>query len=219
MNTTTDIAEKNKKLLKTALILSFITIAYNIVEGGISVFFGLSDATLALLGFGIDSFVEVLSGLGIAHMVLRMQKNEVKSWDEFEKFALKITGISFYILTSGLILGSVVNIIQNIKPSTTIPGVVVSIISIISMYVLMKYKLKIGNELKSDAVIADANCTKTCFNLSIILLASSLLYVIFKIGYIDIVGSLGIAYFAFKEGKESMEKSKSDLIKCECDDD
>jgi divalent metal cation (Fe/Co/Zn/Cd) transporter len=219
MNTATDITEKNKKLLKTALILSFITIAYNVIEGGISVFFGLSDATLALLGFGIDSFVEVLSGLGIAHMVLRMQKNEVKSWDEFEKFALKITGISFYILTAGLILGSVVNIIQDIKPVTTIPGIVVSIISIISMYALMKYKLKIGNELKSDAVIADANCTKTCFNLSIILLASSLLYVIFKISYIDILGSLGIAYFAFKEGKESMEKSKSDTIKCECDDD
>ncbi len=219
MSTQVNMFKTNSTLLRTALILSFITIVYNLLEGGVSIFFGLSDATLALLGFGIDSFVEVLSGLGIAHMVLRMQKSKVNSWDEFEKLALKITGISFYILTAGLILGSLVNIIQGIKPETTIPGIIVSIISIISMYALMTYKLKIGNELKSDAIIADANCTKTCFNLSIILFASSLFYTIFKIGYIDIAGSLFIAYYAFKEGRESMEKSRSDSIHCNCEDD
>jgi len=219
MNSQIKIDKSNGKLLKIALILSFVTIIYNLLEGGISVFFGLSDAALSLLGFGIDSFVEVLSGLGIAHMILRMQKNEVNTWDAFERFALKVTGISFYILTAGLILGSVLNIIQGVKPETTIPGIIVSIISIISMYILLKYKLRIGNELNSEAIIADANCTRTCFNLSIILLASSLLYTIFKINYIDILGSLGIAYYAFKEGKESLEKSKSSSINCSCDDD
>ncbi len=219
MSTQVNKIKMNSTLLRTAFILSLITIVYNLVEGGISVFFGLSDATLALLGFGIDSFVEVLSGLGIAHMVLRMQKNEINSWDEFEKLALKITGISFYILTAGLIFGSIVNIIQGIKPETTIPGIIVSIVSIASMYALMTYKLKIGHGLNSDAIIADANCTRTCFNLSIILLVSSLLYTIFKISYIDTAGSLGIAYFAFKEGRESIEKSSSDSIHCNCADD
>lgn len=205
------------KLLKTALILSFITVFYNLLEGGISVFFGLSDAALSLLGFGIDSFVEVLSGLGITHMILRMQKNNVDEWDNFERTALKITGIGFYILTAGLIAGAVLDIIQNTKPETTIPGVIVSVISIISMYILLQYKLKIGHELNSDAIIADANCTKTCFNLSLILLASSLLYAVFKIGYIDILGALGIAYYSFKEGRESIEKSKSSTIICDLD--
>ncbi len=219
MNNSVEIDNRSKILLKTALILGFITIGYNILEGGVSVFFGLSDSALTLLGFGIDSFVEVLSGLGITHMILRMQKNEVNTWDDFERFALKVTGISFYILAAGLALGSIINIIQGINPETTIPGIIVSVISIISMYILLKYKLRIGKELKSDAIIADANCTRTCFNLSIILLASSLLYTIFQISYIDIIGSLGIAYYAFREGKESLEKSHSDSIHCSCDDD
>ena len=87
------------------------------------------------------------------------------------------------------------------------------------MYTLVHYKLKVGKKLNSDAIIADANCTKTCFYLSFILLASSLSYEIFKIGYLDIAGSLGVAYFAFKEGKEALEKSKSDKLSCSCEDD
>jgi divalent metal cation (Fe/Co/Zn/Cd) transporter len=76
----------------------------------------------------------------------------------------------------------------------------------------MKYKLKVGKSLNSAAIIADAYCTKTCFNLSIILLVSSLLYLFFKIGYIDIAGSLGIAVYSFIEGKESLEKSNSAIL-------
>ncbi len=205
---------QNQKALTAAMMLSFITIGYNLIEGGISIYFGLSDGTLALLGFGVDSFVEVLSGLGIAHMILRMRNSKVESSDQFERFALRITGICFYILTFGLIIGSILNIIQNEKPNTTIPGIIISAISIISMTVLMKYKLKVGKELNNKAIIADAHCTKTCLNLSIILLISSFLYIFLKIGYIDTLGSLAIAYLSFKEGKESLEKSKSLLLAC-----
>ena len=207
------------KLLKTALTLAIITVVYNVVEGLISVFFGAKDETLALLGFGVDSFVEVISGIGILHLILRMKFSEIISRDKFERTALIINGSAFYLLTAGLIIGSVLNIIYSIKPETTVAGIVISIISIGTMYYLMNAKLKVGRELNSDAVIADANCTKTCFYLSIILLASSGLYEIFRIGYFDILGSLGIAYYAFKEGRESFEKSRSTDLSCSCDDD
>ena len=111
-----------KNLLKTALILSIITVGYNIIEGIVSVSFGYSDETLALFGFGVDSFVEVISGLGILHMVLRMKNSNAIERDKFEKTALRITGISFYILTAGLIIGSILNIIYNVKPETTLAG-------------------------------------------------------------------------------------------------
>lgn len=212
------ITQNNQKLLRTALLLSIITIVYNVVEGIISVYFGIGDETLALLGFGIDSFVEVVSGLGIAHMVWRMQRSGVEQRDRFERTALRITGVSFFILVAGLVAGSVINIILNNKPETTIPGIIISSISILTMYFLMKYKLKIGKALNSDAIISDANCTKTCFYLSIILLASSVLYEITGFAYIDILGSLGIAWFAFKEGKEAFEKAKSNALSCGCDD-
>lgn len=204
------------KTLKIALILALITIFYNIAEGVISVFFGLEDDTLALFGFGADSFVEVISGIGILHMIIRMKNSEVHQRDKFERTALKITGFSFYLLVLGLVAGSILNIIYEVKPETTLIGVIVSAISIVTMYYLMNAKLKVGKELKSDAIIADANCTKTCFYLSFLLLTSSLLYEIFQISYIDIAGSLGIAYFAFKEGKEAFEKAASENLSCSC---
>jgi divalent metal cation (Fe/Co/Zn/Cd) transporter len=147
-----------------------------------------------------------------------MKRNPISERDEFERTALKITGFSFYLLSAGLILASLLLIINNVKPETTIVGIIISLISILTMYALLYNKLKVGKALNSDAIIADANCTKTCFYLSFILLASSLSYEVFKIGYLDIAGSLGIAYFAFKEGKESIDKSKSNSLSCSCED-
>jgi len=218
INKSTD-SKSFKGLVSFALLLSVITILYNIAEGLISIFFGLNDETLALFGFGLDSFVEVISGIGILHMIIRMKRNPISERDRFERTALKITGFSFYLLCAGLILASVLLIINDVKPDTTIVGIVISLISILTMYALLHYKLKVGRALNSDAIIADANCTKTCFYLSFILLASSLSYELFKIGYLDIAGSLGIAYFAFKEGKESIEKSNSSKLSCSCEDD
>jgi divalent metal cation (Fe/Co/Zn/Cd) transporter len=205
-----------KKLLNIAIALSIITILYNIIEGVVSIYFGLDDSTLSLLGFGIDSFVEVMSGIGVAHMVLRMKVTNVDQHDLFERQALRITGLGFYILTSGIIIGAIFNLIAKNKPETTIPGLIISFISIITMFALMRYKLYIGKKLDSDAIIADANCTKSCFYLSIVLLLSSGLFEIFKIGYIDIIGSLVIAWFTFKEGREVFEKVRQNKISCNC---
>ncbi|AFH48581.1 Hypothetical protein IALB_0869 [Ignavibacterium album JCM 16511] len=205
------------KLLRTAFFLSLITISYNLIEGIVSVYFGAGDETLALFGFGVDSFVEVFSGIGIAHMIFRMKYSKVQTQDAFEKTALRITGTAFYLLTLGLVVGSVLNLLNNVKPTTTIPGIIIASISILTMYWLMTSKLKVGRALNSDAIIADANCTRTCFYLSFILLASSGLYELFNILYFDIIGSLGIAYFAFSEGREAFEKVKSGKLKCNCE--
>jgi divalent metal cation (Fe/Co/Zn/Cd) transporter len=206
-----------KNLIRKAFFLSLFTIAYNIVEGIVSVYFGMEDETLALLGFGVDSFVEVISGIGIAHMILRMKYSKVQTRDSFERTALRITGTAFYLLTVGLLAGSVLNIINDVKPATTIPGIIISVLSILIMFWLMTSKLKVGKALNSDAIIADAHCTKTCFYLSFILLASSGLYELFGLAYFDIFGSLGIAYFALKEGREAFEKSKSENLLCNCE--
>src|SRR5690606_28532945 len=99
-----------EKLLKIAFTLSLFTIGYNLLEGSISTILGFTDDTLALFGFGLDSFVEVISGIGIAHMVWRIQHNPVEENDYFERQALRITGIAFYILTVGLVIGATINI-------------------------------------------------------------------------------------------------------------
>jgi divalent metal cation (Fe/Co/Zn/Cd) transporter len=196
-----------EKLLKTAMILSVITVAYNIVEGAVSAIFGYQDDTIALFGFGLDSFVEVVSGIGILHMVWRMRRSPVDERDRFESRALYITGVSFFVLAAGLIFGSALNVVYRVNPSTTVPGVIISVISIITMWALYRFKINTGKKLRSDPIIADANCTRTCFYLSFILLASSLLYELVHINYIDIAGGVGIAWFAFREGKEAIVKA------------
>lgn len=163
--------EQYKRLMKTqstaplqnvALFLGFVTIGYNIIEGAVSIWFGLSDDTLALLGFGVDSFVEVISGAGIVHALLRMRRSPVESRDQFERQALRITGWAFYLLVVGMVLGALLNVLQGNRPVTTVPGILVSLVSIATMWWLMSAKMKVGKALHSDAIIADANCTKTC---------------------------------------------------------
>lgn len=209
-------SELKSSLYGRASSLALITIFYNILEGLVSVFFGAEDETIALFGFGLDSFVEVISGIGIWHMVRRLKLNPDVSPDEFEKRALRITGTAFYILTAGLIIASGINLYQGHQPETTFWGIVVSSISIITMGLLIHFKMKVGRALNSNAVIADANCTRTCFYLSIILLVSSAGYALTGFGGLDAAGALLIAWFSFKEGREAFEKAKGNIC-CNCE--
>jgi divalent metal cation (Fe/Co/Zn/Cd) transporter len=200
-------------LWKTASLLAIITVAYNIVEGIVSVGFGYSDETLSLFGFGLDSFVEVISGIGLWHMVAKTMRNRAAD-DSFEKTALKVTGTAFYLLTLGLTLTAVYNLYANNQPSTTRWGIIISLISILAMIILLKAKLRVGKKLGSQAIIADAHCTRTCIYLSIVLLSSSILFELLRIGFIDTIGALGIAWYAFTEGKEAFEKAKGNVCGC-----
>ena len=104
-------SNSEQKLYKTAWLLSLFTIFYNIVEGLVSMFFGYQDETLALFGFGVDSFIEVMSGIGIAIMILRIKQNPASEKSKFEIQALKITGIAFYLLSAGLLAGIILNLL------------------------------------------------------------------------------------------------------------
>lgn len=206
----------SKKLYKVAFGLAIFTIFYNVVEGLISTYLGFEDESLALFGFGADSFIEVISGLGIAHMIIRIQNHPDSKRDGFERTALRITGVAFYILVVALVITGVYNIWIGHKPITTFWGVVISGISIVVMWALVVWKRNVGNQLNSAPILADANCTMVCVYMSVILLLSSGIYELFGIPYIDSLGTLGLAYFAFKEGKECFEKSKNDTHCC-CD--
>jgi len=206
----------NTKLYNLAYLLAIITIGYNIIEGIVSVFFGLDDETIALFGFGLDSFVEVISGIGIWHMIRRLRNNQKNvNPDHFEQQALRITGTSFYLLTTGLVIIAAVNLIQRHSPETTFWGIIVSAVSIITMGLLIRYKLRVGRELDSSAIIADANCTKTCMYLSIVLLLASLGYEFTGIGSLDSIGALIIAWLSFKEGREAFQKAAGKMT-CSC---
>lgn len=199
---------QTERLYRTAAILALITIFYNILEGVVSAWFGFEDESLALFGFGLDSFVEVVSGAGIWHMVRRQMNNPDRNPDEFEQRALRITGFSFYALAVGLLVTAVYDALHMHAPTTTFWGVVVSCISIVSMWLLIRQKVKVGNALGSQAILADAACTRVCLLLSVILLVSSVGYQLTGIGWLDSAGAIGIGWFCFKEGKEAFDKAR-----------
>ena len=206
------------RLYRKAFYLSLFTIFYNIVEGLVSIAFGYSDETLALFGFGADSFIEVISGIGIAVMIIRIRNHPESAVSEFEIKALKVTGTAFYLLSVTLAAGTIINIIKHHKPETTFWGIVISLVSIIVMTWLMISKRRTGKALNSEPVLADANCTKVCIYMSIVLLVSSLVYELTGFAYADALGAAGLMYFSISEGKEAFEKARGKLCSCEnCD--
>lgn len=204
------------KLYNKAYLLSLFTIFYNLVEGFVSMFLGYEDETLTLFGFGVDSFIEVMSGIGIAIMIKRIKNNPNSSKSEFETTALKITGTAFYLLSLGLLAGIVASVITQHKPETTLWGVVISLISIAVMIWLMNAKKVTGRLLHSDPIISDANCTKVCVYMSVVLLVSSLIYELTGFAYADVIGAGGLIWFSFSEGREAFEKAKGISCCCEC---
>ena len=195
---------------KQAYRLSLFTIFYNIIEGVVSMIMGYQDETLALFGFGIDSFIEVMSAVGITVMILRIQNNPESPVSTFEIKALKITGTAFYMLSAGLLLGIILNLMNHHKPETTFWGIIISVISIGVMARLYSAKKHIGNQLNSQAILSDAECTKICIYMSIVLLVSSVIYQLTGFAYADLLGTAGLIWFSVSEGKEAFENAAED---------
>ena len=208
--------EQQIRLYKLAYQLSLFTIFYNIIEGVVSMSLGYHDETLTLFGFGVDSFIEVMSGIGIAVMITRIRQNPDSPKNDFEIKALKITGTAFYLLSIGLLTGTVINIINHHRPETTFWGIVIAIVSIVVMIWLMMAKKRVGRQLNSEPIISDASCTKICVYMSVVLLVSSLIYELTGFIYADAIGAAGLVWFSVSEGKEAFDKAKGKI--CGCDD-
>lgn len=198
---------EQKRFYRYALWLAFFTIFYNAVEGLVSVYFGAQDEALTLFGFGMDSFIEVISGIGILFMVLRIRQNPEAPRGPFERTALRVTGWSFYLLAGGLLVTALYNLYTGHKPETTLSGTIISLISIAVMWALVAGKRTVGRALNSAPILADANCTMVCIYMSVVLLASSLIYQVTGFGLTDSLGAIGLIYFSISEGRESFEKA------------
>ena len=209
-----NVKNREPELYKQAYLLSMFTIFYNIIEGVVSIVMGYKDETLTLFGFGVDSFIEVISGIGIAFMIMRIRQHSESSKSTFEVNALKVTGTAFYLLSVGLLVGIVVNLVNHHKPETTLWGIIISVVSILVMIWLMNAKKNVGLKLNSEPIIADSNCTKICVYMSVVLLAASLIYELTGFAYADIIGTAGLIYFSVSEGNEAFEKAKGKECSC-----
>jgi divalent metal cation (Fe/Co/Zn/Cd) transporter len=197
-----------RRLFRLAVALTVFTIVYNLTVGIISISFGFDEKTLALFGFGINNFVEILPSFWILARITRGKSTTITR-THFERVALQIAAVSFYILAIGIIAAAILNLYTGHQPQTTIFGVVLSMISLATMSALLYGQSKVGMRLGSKVIIANANRAKVCIYMSIVLFVSSAIYEATELLYIDSIGALGIAYFSFKKGKECFEKIRS----------
>ncbi len=210
--------DQARRAYSVAFGLSVFTIIYNVVEGLISTWLGFRDETLALFGFGVDSFIEVISGVGIAYMVLRLRRAPAGAdagRAAAERTALRVTGYGFYALVTGLVASAGVSVWTGHRPETTMPGVVISLVSMAVMGALVAAKERVGRQLNSAAIRADASCTRVCIYMSGVLLVASGLSALTGWPYLDALGSLGLAWFSWREGRESLENAASGAV-CGC---
>jgi len=204
-----------EKLHATASLLAVLTIIYNFAEGLISIWFGIADETLTLFAFGVDSYIEVISAVGVWHMLRRLRNAaDDEDRDAFERRALRITGASFYVLAVGLAVTATWNIYTGHEPDTTVWGIIIGAVSIVCMWLLVHYKKRTGNALNSKAILADAACSRVCMLLSLVLLLASVGYELTGIGILDSLGTLAIAWLSVNEGKEAFQKAKG--LSCCC---
>jgi divalent metal cation (Fe/Co/Zn/Cd) transporter len=113
--------------------------------------------------------------------------------------------------------GAVLSIYTGRGPETTFWGVVIALISIAVMLLLIYRKQKVGIKLNSEAILADSSCTRICVYMSLVLLAASALFELTRIPYFDAAGTLGLAWFSFKEGRECFEKAAGNrCTTCSC---
>lgn len=194
-----------------ALALSFFTVGYNIVEGVVSIAAALLAGSTALLSFGLDSFVESLSG---SIMIWRFWKYGADAdKDEVaraEKTASRLVGYTFFIFGGYVVFDACKALYFQEHPEPSIIGIVIATVSIVVMPVLFYSKYKLGKSIGSRSLVADSKETLACSLLSVVLLVGLGVYYVWQIWWVDAVAALGIAGFMFKEGYETLEEARRD---------
>ncbi len=197
----TNVAE-NLKLNRKALLLSYVTVGYNIVEGVVSIIAGALAGSIALIGFGLDSFVESLSG-GV--MIWRFRKQDKMSQEEedyVESKAIKLVAYTFFILAAYILYESIKKLVSRETPDPSLFGIIIAIVSIIAMPILFYHKYQTGKALGSKSLIADSKETLACLFLSFALLIGLSVNYLFGFWQADPVMGLVIVFFLLREGYE-----------------
>jgi divalent metal cation (Fe/Co/Zn/Cd) transporter len=183
--------------------LEHFTIAWNTLEGLIGVGAGLLAGSISLVGFGIDSIIEVTSG---ATLLWRMSVDEdIERRERNEKLSLRIVGVCFIALATYIAYEAISELARKTPPAHSIPGIVLASVSLVVMPTLSRAKKKVGKALNSAAMNADARQTDFCVYLSAILLVGLLLNAAFGWWWADPIAALTMAPIIAKEGFDGLK--------------
>lgn len=188
--------------------LEYFTIAWNLLEGFVAVIAAAGAGSISLVGFGIDSFIEVTSG---STLLWRMSVDtDASARERNDKRALKIVGICFLGLAAYIAYESVSDLWLRRAPEHSIPGIALACVSLVVMPLLSRAKRKVGRAPGSAAMHADAKQTEFCTYLSAIVLTGLLLNALFGLWWADPVAALVMAPIIAKEGIEGLQGKACD---------
>jgi len=183
--------------------LEYFTILWNTLEGIVAIVAGAIAGSISLVGFGIDSFIEVTSG---AALLWRMAVDaDVEKRERNEKLALRIVGFCFVALAVYVSYESVSDLLRNHAAQHSIPGIVLACVSLVAMPLLSRAKRRVGHALGSAAMHADAKQTEFCVYLSAILLGGLILNALFGLWWADPLAALVMVPIIAKEGIKGIQ--------------
>jgi divalent metal cation (Fe/Co/Zn/Cd) transporter len=198
---TTDAVTRSQQLQR-GLLLEYLTVAWNIIEGIVAVASGAASGSIALVGFGIDSFIETFSGV-ILLWRLRAEHHGHDA-ERVERQSLKLVGVSFMLLAAYVAFDSSKSLIGREAPEHSVVGIVIAVLSLIVMPWLAYQKRKTAGNLASASLIADSRQSSLCAYLSVILLAGLLLNALVGWWWADPVAGVCMVPIITKEGIEAL---------------
>ena len=190
--------------LRAGRHLEYFTLGWNLTEAAVAIGAGLFARSIALIGFGIDSLIESLSG-GILLWRLQATGTDQKR----ERLAHRLVGISFLILALYVAFEAGKSLLRREEPETSVVGIVLSILSLIVMPLLARAKRRVAAKLDSRALRADSRQTDICAYLSAILLGGLLLNALFGWWWADPIAALCMLPLIFREGMEAVRDRSS----------
>ncbi len=188
-------------LVRRGRLLAWFTIGWNALEGIVAVAAGLAAGSIALVGFGADSYVEVFAGAVIVWRLAKERHGEAVS-AVAERRAVRLIAITFFLLAVGVGFESVRKLLTTARPDESVVGIALALVSLVVMPLLARAKRGVGQRMGSQALQADATETSLCVWLSAILLVGLLLNALVGWWWADPIAGLAIVYVAAREGVE-----------------
>jgi divalent metal cation (Fe/Co/Zn/Cd) transporter len=198
----TELALGRDAMVQRGRRLEYFTIGWNCLEGIVAVLAGVFAGSISLVGFGVDSFIEVTSG---AALLWRLSLDaETHERERMEKLTLRIVGVCFLALAVYVGYEAVSSLVGKRAPEHSLPGIILACVSLVVMPLLSRAKRRVAMQLKSAALNADAKQTEFCTYLSAILLGGLLLNAALNLWWADPVAALIMVPIIAREGIDGL---------------
>jgi cation diffusion facilitator family transporter len=201
--------DRRRSLHRRALWLEYFTVGWNVIEGVVAIGAGLIAGSVALVGFGVDSSIEVISALGLLWRLRKAGPTAtVQEESAAERRALYIVAATFFLLAAYITYEALNSLIGREEPDRSTVGLVLSVLSLVIMPALAWSKQRTGHQMRSRALVADAAETWVCSYLSLALLAGVGLHALFGWWWADAVGALAMLPVILWQGWETLSEAR-----------